>query len=174
MKGKEGRVRGNLMGKRVDMSARTVITSDPYIGLNEVGIPLIIARNLTYPEIVTKHNYEYLTQLVSNGRKKYPGANFVIKNIVDKDGGEAKHIFNLKYREKPIKLHLGDIVERHLVTGDIVLFNRQPSLHKMSMMGHRVHVINNPNLLTFRVNVSVTVPYNADFDDNLDQKIESQ
>jgi DNA-directed RNA polymerase II subunit RPB1 len=163
LKGKEGRVRGNLMGKRVDMSARTVITSDPFIALNEVGIPLIIARNLTYPEVVTKNNKEYLTQLVANGKKRYPGANFVIKNVVDKDGGEAKHIFNLKYREKSIKLNLGDIVERHLVSGDIVLFNRQPSLHKMSMMGHRVHVINNPNLLTFRVNVSVTGPYNADW-----------
>lgn len=164
LKGKEGRVRGNLMGKRVDMSGRTVITSDPNIALNEVGIPLIIAKNLTYPEIVTKHNIQYLKQLVKNGRRIYPGANFVIKNIVDNEGNEAKHIYHLKYVEKPVPLKPGDIVERHLINGDMVLFNRQPSLHKLSMMGHKCHIINNPALLTFRVNVSVTDPYNADFD----------
>lgn len=162
LKGKEGRVRGNLMGKRVDMSGRTVITSDPNIDLNEVGIPLIIAKNLTYPEIVTKHNIEYLSQLVKNGRRIYPGANFVIKNVIE-EGVETKHVYHLKYVEKPIFIKPGDIVERHLVNGDIVLFNRQPSLHKMSMMGHKCHVINNPALMTFRVNVSVTDPYNADW-----------
>ena len=164
LKGKEGRVRGNLMGKRVDMSGRTVITSDPSIALNEVGIPLIIAKNLTYVEIVTKYNIKYLQQLVKNGRRIYPGANFVIKSVVDSEGNETKHIYHLKYVEKPIHLKPGDIVERHLINGDMVLFNRQPSLHKLSMMGHKCHVINNPSLLTFRVNVSVTDPYNADFD----------
>lgn len=164
LKGKEGRVRGNLMGKRVDMSGRSVITSDPNIALNEVGIPLIIAKNLTYPEIVTKYNIQYLRQLVQNGKKVYPGANFVIKNIVNADGEEDKHVYHLKYTEKLVPLVPGDIVERHLVNGDMILFNRQPSLHKLSMMGHKCHVINNPELLTFRVNVSVTDPYNADFD----------
>jgi DNA-directed RNA polymerase II subunit RPB1 len=163
LKGKEGRVRGNLMGKRVDMSGRTVITSDPLVPLNGLGVPLLMAKILTYPEIVTKHNIEYLTQLVKNGRKIYPGANYVIKNTVDEEGNEAKYIFSLKHAEKLPKLKFGDIVERHLVTGDIVLFNRQPSLHKLSMMGHKIHVINNPNLLTFRVNVNVTDPYNADW-----------
>jgi DNA-directed RNA polymerase II subunit RPB1 len=163
LKGKEGRVRGNLMGKRVDMSGRTVITSDPNIALNEVGIPLIIAKNLTYPEIVTKYNISYLKQLVKNGRRIYPGANFVIKNIVDNEGNEAKHVYHLKHAVKPVPLKPGDIVERHLINGDIVLFNRQPSLHKLSMMGHKCHVINDPSLLTFRVNVSVTDPYNADW-----------
>jgi len=153
------------MGKRVDQSARTVITSDPNIALNEVGIPLIIAKNLTFPEIVTKHNIKYLKQLVKNGRKTYPGANYVIQNIIDKEGNEAKHIYHLKYVDKPIPLKAGDIVERHLVNGDIVMFNRQPSLHKLSMMGHTAHILpNDPSLLTFRVNVSVTDPYNADFD----------
>ena len=151
------------MGKRVDQSGRTVITSDPNIGLDEVGIPLIIAMNLTYPEIVTKHNIDYLRQLVKNGKKKYPGANFVIKNIVDREGNEAKHIYHLKYVEKPPVIKPGDIVERHLVDGDIVLFNRQPSLHKMSMMGHKCQIIPNPDLRTFRVNVSITDPYNADW-----------
>lgn len=152
------------MGKRVDQSARTVITSDPNIALNEVGVPLLIAKNLTYPEVVTKHNMKYLEKLVKNGRKIYPGANFVIKNTIDSDGNEAKHVYHLKYIEKPPVLKPGDIVERHLINGDIVLFNRQPSLHKLSMMGHRISVINDPTLLTARVNVSVTEPYNADFD----------
>uniref|UniRef100_A0A6C0LQ64 DNA-directed RNA polymerase n=1 Tax=viral metagenome TaxID=1070528 RepID=A0A6C0LQ64_9ZZZZ len=164
LKGKEGRVRGNLMGKRVDMSGRTVITSDPFIALNEVGIPINIAMNLTYPVIVNKDNIDYLSQLVKNGRNKYPGANFVIKSIIDKEGNETKQIVHLKYRTKLLVLKPGDTVERHLVDGDIVLFNRQPSLHKMSMMGHKIHVLKDPQYLTFRVNVSVTGPYNADFD----------
>lgn len=150
------------MGKRTDMSGRTVITSDPNIALNAVGIPLLIAKNLTYPEIVTKHNIKYLSQLVKNGRRSYPGANFVIQNAVDKEGNESRRIFHLKYVEKPVVLRPGDIVERHLINGDIVLFNRQPSLHKLSMMGHVAHILPNQNLLTFRVNVSVTDPYNAD------------
>jgi len=151
------------MGKRVDLSARTVITSDPNIALNEVGIPLIIAKNLTYPEIVTKYNIQYLRQLVKNGQRIYPGANFVIKNIIDDEGNEAKHVYHLKFAGRPVPLHPGDIVERHLIDGDMVLFNRQPSLHKLSMMGHRCQIINDPSLLTFRVNVSVTEPYNADW-----------
>ncbi|BCS83030.1 DNA-directed RNA polymerase (II) subunit 1 [Cotonvirus japonicus] len=163
LKGKEGRIRGNLMGKRVDMSARTVITSDPNISLNEVGIPLIIAKNLTYDEIVTENNIGYLTQLVKNGKRVYPGANFVIKHVIDNEGNESGHIYHLKYTTKLPALKPGDIVKRQLVTGDIVIFNRQPSLHKLSMMGHKCHVIDDPNLLTFRVNVSVTDPYNADW-----------
>lgn len=162
--GKEGRVRGNLMGKRVDQSGRTVITPDPNIALNEVGIPLIIAKNLTFPEIVSKENIDEMNKLVANGTKVYPGANFVIKNVLDKTGKYETRTFQLKNRTFPIKLEYGDIVERHLINGDMVLFNRQPSLHKLSMMGHKVHVLPIPGLLTFRVNVSVTDPYNADFD----------
>lgn len=172
LKGKEGRIRGNLMGKRVDMSGRTVITSDPYIAINEVGIPLIIAKNLTYPEIVTKHNIDYLRTLVRNGHRKYPGANFVIKNIINNEGNEAKHIYHLKYVSKEIPLKPGDIVERHLVNGDMVMFNRQPSLHKLSMMGHKCHILNDPSILTFRVNVNVTDPYNADWYRSIHPKIE--
>lgn len=164
LKGKEGRVRANLMGKRVDMSGRTVITSDPNISLNEVGIPLMIAMNLTYPEIVTTQNIHYLTQLVRNGKKKYPGANFVTKTVIDKEGNEEKHTYLLKYAGKPIDLKPGDIVERHLVDGDMVLLNRQPTLHKLSMMGHKCTIIPDAGMITFRINVSVTDPYNADFD----------
>ncbi|CAH6420922.1 DNA-directed RNA polymerase subunit RPB1 [uncultured virus] len=163
LKGKEGRVRGNLMGKRVDMSGRTVITSDPNIALNDVGIPIIIAMNLTYPEIVTNYNRDYLQKLVNNGRWKYPGANFVFKSVIDREGNEAMSQYNLRYSFKPVKVDLGDIVERHLIDGDVVLFNRQPTLHKLSMMGHICRVINDPNLLTFRMNVSATGPYGADW-----------
>ncbi|KAL9939377.1 hypothetical protein V8E36_002190 [Tilletia maclaganii] len=155
LKGKEGRLRGNLMGKRVDFSARTVITGDPNLELDEVGVPKSIARNLTYPERVTPYNISYLQQLVRNGPNGEPGARYVVR-----DTGER---IDLKYRRQDAELALqfGWIVERHLKNGDYVLFNRQPSLHKMSMMSHRVKIM---NFSTFRLNLSVTPPYNADFD----------
>ncbi|KAK0546951.1 DNA-directed RNA polymerase II core subunit rpo21 [Tilletia horrida] len=155
LKGKEGRLRGNLMGKRVDFSARTVITGDPNLELDEVGVPKSIARNLTYPERVTPYNISYLQQLVRNGPNGDPGARYVVR-----DTGER---IDLKYRKQDAELALqfGWIVERHLKNGDFILFNRQPSLHKMSMMCHRVKIM---NYSTFRLNLSVTPPYNADFD----------
>lgn len=162
IKGKGGRIRGNLMGKRVDFSARTVITSDPNIGIDELGVPLKIAMNLTFPEVVTPYNIGRLTKLVQNGRSKYPGANFVFRTTSIETGRKVK--IDLRYRKKSIKLNYGDIVERQLVDGDHVLLNRQPSLHKLSMMAHRIRVIMNPSLATFRLNVSATPPYNADFD----------
>ena len=156
LKSKEGRVRGNLMGKRVDFSARSVITPDPNISIDELGVPIKIAMNLTFPEIVTKYNIDKLTKIVHNGHKKYPGA----KSYID---SETKKTYSLIYIADPTKivLKLGDTVNRHLVDGDIVLFNRQPSLHKMSMMVHRIRVMKNN---TFRLNMSVCNPYNADFD----------
>tara|TARA_Y100000385_G_scaffold281416_1_gene334190 strand:+ start:7412 stop:11998 length:4587 start_codon:yes stop_codon:yes gene_type:complete len=155
LKSKEGRVRGNLMGKRVDYSARSVITPDPNISINELGVPEDIAKNLTYPEIVTKYNIEKLKKLVHNGYDIYPGAKS-IKRIKD------SKIISLKVIDtKNYNLEIGDILNRHLIDGDIVLFNRQPSLHKMSMMCHKVRVL---KYKTFRLNVSVTTPYNADFD----------
>ena len=160
LKGKTGRIRGNLMGKRVDYSARTVITSDPNIQIDELGVPLKIALNLTYPETVTSDNIENLTKLVKNGRNNYPGANYVTKKIKKYN---QKTIIDLKYSNN-INLEIGDIVDRHLINGDYVLFNRQPSLHKQSMMSHKISVINNFNLNTFRMHVSATPPYNADFD----------
>jgi DNA-directed RNA polymerase beta' subunit len=154
--GKTGRIRQNLNGKRVEGSGRAVITSDPSIGIDEVGIPLKIAMSIPFPETVTPDNYEKLTQLVKNGRDIYPGVNKVIK----KNGVS----YDIRYRNRPIKLQYGDIVERHLVDGDYVLFNRQPSLHKLSMMGHRVRVSLNPKFTTFSMNPSTCKPYNADFD----------
>ena len=152
---KTGRVRGNLMGKRVDFSARTVITPDANIELDELGVPEEIAINLTFPETVSVYNRERLLSYVKNGPDKHPGAKSI---YVKRD----QNTFNLRYMNPDnIDLKEGDIVHRHLVNGDIVLFNRQPSLHKASMEAHRVKVLPGS---TFRLNVSATRPYNADFD----------
>ena len=155
LKSKEGRIRGNLMGKRVDFSARTVITPDPNLRIDEVGVPKSIAQNLTFPEIVTPFNIEEMKMLVGRGNNHYPGAKYIIR-----DNGER---IDLRFHPKPSDLHLqfGYKVERHIRDGDIIVFNRQPTLHKMSMMGHRIRVL---PWSTFRLNLSVTTPYNADFD----------
>jgi len=151
---KEGRIRYNIQGKRVEFSGRSVITPDPNISIEEIGVPIKIAMNLTMPECVTQFNRSKMYKLIQNGADVYPGA----KTIVRKDG----RIISLKHvNTKEIVLHFGDIVNRHLMDGDPLLFNRQPTLHRMSMMGHRVKVL---PYNTFRLNVSVTSPYNADFD----------
>jgi DNA-directed RNA polymerase II subunit RPB1 len=163
IKSKQGRVRSNLMGKRVDFSARSVITSDPYIDIDQVGIPKKIAMELTVPEEVTPFNIKHLSELVKNGRDEYPGANIVLRTVY-RDGKQEVLKMDLKYRKKAIRLNIGDVVERHTVNDDWVLFNRQPTLHKPSMMGHRAQVIDRDDCNTLRVNVSVCGPYNADFD----------
>lgn len=152
---KTGRVRGNLMGKRVDFSARSVITPDANIELDELGVPEEIATNLTFPEIVSPYNRERLLSYVKNGPDKHPGAKSVYLKADDRT-------VSLRYvNPDTIDIREGDVVHRHLINGDIVLFNRQPSLHKASMMAHRVVVL---PYSTFRLNVSATRPYNADFD----------
>jgi DNA-directed RNA polymerase II subunit RPB1 len=152
---KTGRVRGNLMGKRVDFSARSVITPDANIELDELGVPEEIAINLTFPEIVSPYNRERLMGYIKNGPDKHPGAKSVYLKADDRT-------LSLRYvNPDTIDIREGDIVHRHLIHGDIVLFNRQPSLHKASMMAHRVVVL---PYSTFRLNVSATRPYNADFD----------
>ena len=155
LKGKEGRIRSNLMGKRVDFSARSVITPDPNIPLDGLGVPIKIALNLTYPEVVSDMNLERLRTYLRNGPLQWPGAKSVYKSKSD-----MRLNLNEKNRND-IELEIGDIIHRHLMDGDYVLFNRQPSLHKMSMMGHRIIVMKGN---TFRLNVSATTPYNADFD----------
>lgn len=155
LKGKEGRLRGNLMGKRVDFSARTVITGDANISLDQVGVPRSIARTLTYPETVTPYNIAKLHQLVQNGPNEHPGAKYVVRT--DGTRIDLRH----HRRAGQINLEYGWKVERHLMDDDYIIFNRQPSLHKESMMGHRVKVM---PYSTFRLNLSVTSPYNADFD----------
>jgi len=156
LKSKEGRIRGNLMGKRVDFSARSVITPDPNISIDEVGVPMKIAMNLTFPETVNKFNFDKLKKLIANGPDAYPGAKYIKKfpdyRTVRINARNSQEIQNIQD---------GDIVERHLLDGDYVLFNRQPSLHKMSMMSHRVRVMQGD---TFRLNVCCTPSYNADYD----------
>ena len=157
LKGKQGRFRGNLSGKRVDFSGRTVISPDPNLGIDQVAVPELVAKNLTYPERVSRYNKAKLQQRVRNGTNKWPGANYVLKKEED------FKVF-LKYGKTSLvadKLQEGDIVERHLEDGDIVLFNRQPSLHKLSILSHYVKV--KPHR-TFRFNECVCNPYNADFD----------
>jgi DNA-directed RNA polymerase beta' subunit len=157
MKKKEGRIRGNLNGKRVDQSARSVITPDPYISIDELGVPIRVALNITFQEIVNEYNIEEMRKLIMNGSNKWPGAKYVKKMT------EVGPI-NLKYADLSKianELKYGDIVHRHLKDGDYVLFNRQPSLHKMSMMCHKVIIM---PYQTFRLNVLDTPPYNADFD----------
>ncbi|XP_068619415.1 DNA-directed RNA polymerase III subunit RPC1 [Battus philenor] len=157
LKGKQGRFRGNLSGKRVDFSSRTVISPDPNLQIQEVGVPVHVAKVLTYPERVFPANLQWLKRLVCNGPDVHPGANYVQQRGV-------RHKKFLKYgnREKIAhELKCGDVVERHLVDGDVVLFNRQPSLHKLSIMCHRARV--QPQR-TFRFNECVCTPYNADFD----------
>lgn len=157
LKGKQGRFRGNLSGKRVDFSGRTVISPDPNLRIDQVGVPELVAKVLTYPERVTKSNVELMRKLVINGCDKHPGANFLQQRHTN-----MKRFLKYGNREKiASELRYGDVVERHLMDGDVVLFNRQPSLHKLSIMSHFAKVV--PHR-TFRFNECVCNPYNADFD----------
>ncbi len=157
LKGKEGRFRGSLSGKRVDFSARTVISPDPNLSINEVGVPIDVAKMLTVPMTVTEWDLDLARQLVLNGPEVWPGANYVVYP----DGRRVDLRYFRDRRELANKLAPGFIIERHLINGDIVLFNRQPSLHRMSIMGHLVRVL--PGR-TFRLHLAVCPPYNADFD----------
>ncbi|XP_005736480.1 DNA-directed RNA polymerase III subunit RPC1 isoform X2 [Pundamilia nyererei] len=157
LKGKQGRFRGNLSGKRVDFSGRTVISPDPNLRIDEVAVPVHVAKILTYPERVNKANLELMRKLVRNGPDVHPGANFIQNRHT-----QIKRFLKYGNREKIAQeLRIGDLVERHLIDGDIVLFNRQPSLHKLSIMAHIARV--KPHR-TFRFNECVCTPYNADFD----------
>jgi len=154
--GKGGRMRGNLMAKRVDFSARSVITADPNISIRELGVPMKVAKNITKPVVVNKINRDFLTKLVRNGPDVWPGA-----KMLEKKNGES---ITLKYYldRNSIVLEDGDIVHRHMMNGDAILFNRQPTLHRMSMMCHIARIMKRGD--TFRMNVADTKPYNADFD----------
>ncbi|MCK4669782.1 MAG: DNA-directed RNA polymerase subunit A' [Nanoarchaeota archaeon] len=156
IKSKQGRIRHNLAGKRTNYSARTVISPDAMLKINEVGVPSQMARKLTVPERVTSWNIEYLKSLIQKGPGVYPGANYVTR-----PDGRRKRITDETKEELLEELEPGYTVERHIIDGDVALFNRQPSLHRMSMMCHRVKVLDGK---TFRMNVAVCNPYNADFD----------
>jgi len=163
LKGKEGRFRSNLSGKRVNFSARTVISPEPTLSINEVGVPVEAAKELTVPVYVQPYNIEIVKEWVLRGpdptgpnNDYIPGVNYVIRP----DGRRVK--VTDKNAETLVEtIEIGFVVERQLMNGDIVLFNRQPSLHRMSMMAHEVRVM---PFKTFRLNLSVCPPYNADFD----------
>ncbi|KAG5357864.1 DNA-directed RNA polymerase III subunit RPC1 [Yarrowia sp. B02] len=157
LKGKQGRFRGNLSGKRVDFSGRTVISPDPNLRIDQVAVPDRVAKILTYPERVTSHNIEKLRNLVITGPAQHPGANYLFKK------GESLRR-NLRFGDRAKiaeRLEIGDVVERHLEDGDVVLFNRQPSLHRLSILAHFAQI---RPWRTFRLNECVCTPYNADFD----------
>jgi len=154
IKGKEGRIRHNLAGKRVNFSSRTVISPDPSLRINEVGVPYEIAKILTVPEKVTSENMERMKKLILS--TSYPSAIYIIRP----DGKKKKITDDLK-QEIIDELQVGYVVERHLQDKDIVLFNRHPSLHRASLMSHFVRVLEGR---TFRMHPGVTFPYNADFD----------
>ncbi|HKY10389.1 MAG TPA: DNA-directed RNA polymerase subunit A', partial [Nitrososphaera sp.] len=157
LKGKEGRFRGSLSGKRVDFSSRTVISPDPNLAISDVGVPVDVAKKLTIPETVSQWNLERLKGLVMNGPNTYPGANYIIRP----DGVKIRLDYVTDRKAIADSLAFGYIVERHLADNDIVIFNRQPSLHRMSIMAHSVKVL---PYRTFRLHPAVCPPYNADFD----------
>ncbi|WP_148687154.1 DNA-directed RNA polymerase subunit A' [Candidatus Nitrosocosmicus hydrocola] len=157
LKGKEGRFRGSLSGKRVDFSSRTVISPDPNLTISDVGVPGDVAKKLTIPETVSSWNMEKLKGLVLNGPNNYPGANYIIRP----DGVKIRLDYVTDRATIADSLMNGYTVERHLMDGDVVIFNRQPSLHRMSIMAHNVRVL---PYRTFRLHPAVCPPYNADFD----------
>ncbi|KAI8871779.1 beta and beta-prime subunits of DNA dependent RNA-polymerase [Ramicandelaber brevisporus] len=157
LKGKQGRFRGNLSGKRVNFSGRTVISPDPNLRIDEVALPILVASNLTYPERVFAGNIERLRKAVINGPEVYPGAKFIVNT-------STKFKRSLQFCDRnqaALGLRIGDVVERHLIAGDVVLFNRQPSLHRLSIMAMFVRVHQGR---TFRFNECVCAPFNADYD----------
>ena len=156
LKGKEGRFRGSLSGKRVNFSARTVISPDPTLSLNEVGVPDRVASEMTQTMNVTERNVDDARRYVRNGPDAHPGANYVRRP----DGRRLK-VTEKNCEELSAKVDAGWEVDRHLKDGDVVVFNRQPSLHRMSIMAHEVVVM---PYKTFRLNTTVCPPYNADFD----------
>eukprot|EP00923_Selenidium_pygospionis_P016284 GHVN01028506.1.p1 GENE.GHVN01028506.1~~GHVN01028506.1.p1 ORF type:complete len:2000 (-),score=433.87 GHVN01028506.1:415-6282(-) len=156
LKGKEGRFRGNLSGKRVDFSGRTVISPDPNCRVSEVVVPEYIAKKMTYPQLVFEANLEEMREVVLKGADTWPGASYVNK----REGGKTA-LRHANRRHVAEALQVGDVVERHMRNGDVVLFNRQPSLHRMSIMAHRARVM---PWRTLRFNECVCAPYNADFD----------
>lgn len=148
LKSKEGRIRGNLNGKRVNFSARTVLTGDPTLRLEEVGIPACIADTITFPVTVTPWNKRNLEKMIAQNK---------IKTLMRANGV----CIDLRIAKPPVRLEEGDTVERTIQDGDPIIFNRQPTLHRMSMMCHYAKIL--PGR-TFRINLSATSPYNADCD----------
>lgn len=170
---KEGIFRKNMMGKRVNFAARSVISPDPNIETNEIGVPPVFAEKLTYPEPVTAHNFQELRQAVINGPRLWPGAvqiqnengiNISLKTMTKEERiAQANQLLTPQHQSNTTEVHyVNKKVLRHLRNHDVVLFNRQPTLHKPSMMGHKVRVL--PGEKTIRLHYANTNAYNADFD----------
>lgn len=150
-RGKTGRIRGNLLGKRCDESARSTLSGENSLEFDEVGIPIHIAMSITIPEIVRESTMMRLQLYVANGTSTYPGCVSVIRDGRRFDSGKFADM----------SLEYGDTVERHIINGDIVNFNRQPSNHPFNIMSFRVRVHTGD---TLQLNVSICQPFNADFD----------
>jgi DNA-directed RNA polymerase subunit A' len=164
LKGKEGRFRSNLSGKRVNFSARTVISPDPNLSINEVGVPIECAQELTIPVRITAANFTWCQSMVMRGPQPAPEAGHFYRagvNYVIRPDGRRVKVTDKNAPEVAARLEVGSVIERQMQDGDIVLFNRQPSLHRMSMMAHTVRVMPGK---TFRFNLPNCPPYNADFD----------
>ena len=155
LKGKEGRIRGSLLGKRVDHSARSVISPCPVMAIDCVGVPESIATTLTVPIRCTIHNIDSLRTCVLRGAGVVGGASSIIDingRMISLEAVADKH---------SVDLRPGCVVERHIVDNDVVIFNRQPTLHRLGMMAHRVQIVEGD---TFKLALPVTSCYNADFD----------
>jgi DNA-directed RNA polymerase II subunit RPB1 len=165
--GKNGRTRHNLNGKRANHTARSVISGNPTIGAANLGVPLEMCMYMTVPEVVTDRNRAHLQQLVLNGPDVWPGARSVVHradfSAGGGGGGGMPVTVSLRHAvRESIVLRAGDVVHRQLQENDVVGFNRQPSLHKSSFMGHRLRMM--PTGQSFRLNLAATQTYNADFD----------
>ncbi|XP_059057575.1 DNA-directed RNA polymerase I subunit RPA1 [Achroia grisella] len=165
---KTGLIRMHMMGKRVNFAARSVITPDPNVDIDEIGVPEAFAKKLTYPIPVTEWNVDELRKMIINGPNIHPGAEKLeIENgriirippdSIQKRKSIAKRLLTPdEYKTSGLK-----IVHRHLINGDIMILNRQPSLHKPSMMAHRARILKEEK--TLRLHYANCKSYNADFD----------
>ncbi|KAI8915720.1 hypothetical protein EDD86DRAFT_185781 [Gorgonomyces haynaldii] len=174
---KEGLFRKHMMGKRVNYAARSVISPDPYIETNEIGIPPVFAKKLTYPEPVTHHNVKELRDAVINGPDQWPGAthiqneNGVLISLASFDVAGRTALANQLLTPSLANNHesfshqfknVNKKVYRHLKNGDFLLLNRQPTLHKPSIMAHTARIL--PGEKTIRMHYANCNTYNADFD----------
>ena len=163
---KEGLMRMHMMGKRVNFACRSVISPDPFMDTDQVGIPEVFAKKLSWAEPVNRWNIRRLRQAVVNGPNIWPGANYIVDERGVKIDLSKKSVqFRLaqaKQLEKVDGRGVNYKVGRHLIDGDYVLVNRQPSLHKCSLMAHRVRV--NKNQRVIRIHYANCKSYNADFD----------
>ncbi|CAN6457611.1 unnamed protein product [Victoria cruziana] len=165
---KDGLFRQNMMGKRVNFACRSVISPDPYLAVNEIGIPPYFAMRLTYPEKVTPWNADRLRKAILNGPYVYPGALRVedVHGVTHLDRPVTRRAIAKKLCSSSVvsgqhRLE-GKVVHRHLQDGDILLVNRQPTLHKPSMMAHVARVLKGEK--TLRMHYANCSTYNADFD----------